>query len=328
LLLVPAEGEPRFVCPAFEDGTARERVGAAAPLWTWREHESPGAVAAKALAGAGKPRVAVDPPLRSFVREDLDAGLGRATVLGAALVAEVRGRKQPGELLRLQRANAATKAAIAAVAPRLRVGVRESEVRALVVAAQRAAGLSDPWALVLFGPNAAFPHGTGQERALAAGDAVLIDTGGALHGYWSDVSRTLLPAAPAPALQRAYDAVAAAQAAGIAAVREGVACGTIDAAAREVIAAAGLGAPDAVFRHRTGHGIGLEVHEAPYLVHGSRVALARGHTFSVEPGIYVPGQLGVRIEDIVAVAASGPEILGPAQSPGEPPPVWGSGSPG
>ena len=177
--------------------------------------------------------------------------------------------------------------------------------------AQARGGLSDVWVLALFGPNAAFPHGTARDRALQEGDLVLVDTGGSLHGYRSDITRTWALGTPPVAARRAWDVVAAAQRAGLAAIRPGVACADGDAAARAVNEAAGFGSGYQRFTHRLGHGIGLEVHEHPYLVPGSTRILEPGMTMSDEPGIYEPGAFGVRIEDIVAVTDDGCEVFGP-----------------
>ncbi|MEX1367619.1 MAG: M24 family metallopeptidase, partial [Nannocystaceae bacterium] len=174
-----------------------------------------------------------------------------------------------------------------------------------------AAGLSDVWVLALFGPAASFPHGTAQDRALAPGDVVLVDTGGSLHGYRSDISRTWVHGRASAEVRRAFDTVVAAQRAALRRIAPGTACGEVDAAARSVIEGQGFGRDYERFTHRLGHGIGLEVHEHPYLVRGSSRVLAPGMTMSNEPGIYVPGRFGIRIEDIVAVTADGHEVFGP-----------------
>lgn len=314
LWLLPVDGAPTFVGPAFEQATLRERIGEAA-LRLWHEHERPYAIVGQLLAEAGQrdPRVAVEPTTRMFILEGLRTDVPSARFAdGGALVRELRMRKSPAELALLRRANEATKAALRAAAGSTRGGMLEAELAALVRAAQEAAGLVDTWALVLFGTNAAYPHGTRGEMQLASGDLVLVDTGGSLHGYRSDITRTW------PFGQfndhdalRAYDAVLAAQSAALAQIRPGQTCGAADAAARAVFAAAGYGGGYERFTHRLGHGIGLEVHEDPYLVRDSSLVLAAGMTMSNEPGIYIPGQLGVRIEDILVVTPSGVEVFGP-----------------
>jgi Xaa-Pro dipeptidase len=219
--------------------------------------------------------------------------------------------KSERELARLRRVNEATKAAVRLAAQYVEPGMTEDAIATLVREAQAAAGLSQIWVLALTGPNAAFPHGTRNGRPLESGDLILVDTGGALHGYRSDITRTWAVGTPSDAQRKAWDTVLAAQEAALAALKPGVACADVDAAARGVIEEAGYGAGYDKFTHRLGHGIGLQVHEEPYLVRGNRLALAPGMTFSNEPGIYVPGSLGVRLEDIVAVTADGAEVFGP-----------------
>jgi Xaa-Pro dipeptidase len=166
------------------------------------------------------------------------------------------------------------------------------------------------WALVLFGENAAFAHGTGKERTLAKGDMVLIDTGGSLHGYCSDITRTWACGSASDEARRAWDTVLAAQAAAFEQLRPGVACEAVDAAARKVITDAGYGEGYTSFWHRLGHGIGLQGHEHPYLVPGNARLLRPGMTMSNEPGIYVRGAFGVRIEDIIAITEDGHRVFG------------------
>ena len=310
LLVLPAEGEPVLIGPAFEARTAREQIGDMA-FSAWQEHESPYRVLVGRLP-KGRGAIAFDGAMRSFVVEGMRAELAkRRLVDGTDVLAAVRMRKRPEELSRLRRANEATMAALKAAAAHVRPGMRQSEISGLVRAAQEQAGLLDVWVLALAGPAAAFPHGTREDRVVQDGDLVLVDTGGALHGYRSDITRTWAVGTASDEARRAWDTVHAAQTAALEAMRPGVRCGEIDAAARAVVQAAGWGEGYAAFTHRLGHGIGLEVHEAPYLVMGSDLVLDEGMTMSDEPGIYLPGRLGVRLEDIVAVTASGAEVFGP-----------------
>ncbi len=312
LTVVPAEGRPWWVCPAFEADRARERAGDDADIRPWQEHESPYALVAK---GLGPGRVAVDPGMRHFVYAGIaDAVAPKAVESGRALVQRARIVKTTAELTLMDRANRATKAALAAVAPLTRVGMRESDVRAMIRDAQRTAGLTDIWALVLFGPNAAFPHGTGNERTLAAGDLVLVDTGGKLHGYCSDITRTWSVGPVSDESRRTFEVVLEAQQAAFEVLKPGVRCHDVDAAARAVIAKAGYGAGYSALTHRLGHGIGLQGHEDPYLVRGNNLVLQPGMTMSNEPGIYRPGEIGVRIEDIVAITDAGHRVFGPRVS--------------
>jgi len=314
LLVVPRDGDPWWVVPAFEERKAREQLGEAR-VRVWQEHEDPYARVDEVLREQGltERAVAVDEQLRHFVVQGLRDAMGEGRVVdGSALVQAQRMRKRPAELGRLRRANEATKAALRLVAAEgIRPGMRQSELAVAIRAAQLRAGLTDVWVLALFGPNAAFPHGTAQDRALAEDDLVLVDTGGSLHGYRSDITRTWAPGTVAPRAQQAWSVVASAQRAALDRIRPGVTCGEVDAAARAVIESAGFGSDYERFTHRLGHGIGLEVHEHPYLVRDATQVLEPGMTMSDEPGIYEPGRFGIRIEDIVAVTEDGHEVFGP-----------------
>lgn len=315
LYVLPVRGEPVWIGPAFEEGTLRQSGAIRdTELRAWQEHEDPYAVVVQALADRGlrTGRVAVDPELRWFVAQGLrQAGAGLELDSGAAIIDGCRMIKSAAELACLRRANEATKAALSAVGPHVQAGVRQSDVAALVREAQIAAGLGGIWALVLFGPDAAYPHGTESDRALVEGDLILVDTGGTLHGYCSDITRTWAFGTPDDEQRRAWDIVSEAQRTAMTQIRPGVRCSDVDATARAVVAAAGHGEGYQRFTHRLGHGIGLNGHEHPYLVRGNELALAPGMTMSNEPGLYVPGRLGVRIEDIVAVTADGVEVFGP-----------------
>ncbi len=313
LLVLPVDAPPALIGPSFETHTLRERSGALR-LLLWAEHASPYARVGELLAEAGltAPTLAIEPWTRMFVLEGLRRDLPGATqVDGGPVVRACRSTKSPAELALLRRANEATKAALRQAATHLRPGMLEAELAAIVEAAQLAAGLERPWALVLFGSNAAFPHGTRGARRLAAGELVLVDCGASLHGYQSDITRTW-PFGPVSAEARhAWNSVLAAQTAGIAELRPGQPCGVADAAARAVLTKAGFGPDDRFFTHRLGHGIGLETHEDPYLVRDNQTILAPGMTMSSEPGVYIPGKLGVRLEDIIAVTDAGAEVFGP-----------------
>jgi Xaa-Pro dipeptidase len=317
LLVLPVRGEAFFVGPAFEEGRLREKLVGRGELRAWQEHEDPYALAVAGLrerVGRAGARVALEPTIRHFIAGGLArAGHGIAFEDGSGVVDGCRMVKSAAELALLRRANEATKVALRAAAAEMSAGMSEDDLRELVQGAQEAAGLTSIWALVLFGPNAAFPHGTAERRPLAEGDLILVDTGGDLHGYQSDITRTwsLAAGAVSPEKRRAFDTVLRAQEAALAAIRPGARCGDVDAAARRVIGGAGFGGDYQRFTHRLGHGIGLEGHEQPYLVRGNDRRLEPGMTMSNEPGIYIPGQFGIRIEDIVMVTGSGAEVFGP-----------------
>lgn len=319
LMVLRADGGVAWVCPAFESRRAQEQLGEGADIRTWEEHEDPFALAA---AAAGPGRISVAPDSRVFIANGVRAHRSKrgAVETDAEFLVETRMRKWPLELQRLRRANEATKAAIELASRRLAPGMRQSEFAAEVTAAQRAAGLSNVWALVLFGPAASFPHGTAEDRTLRPDDVVLVDTGGSLQGYCSDVSRTWVAGnSISDELRAVFDAVTSAQVAAMRMIQPGRLCGQVDAVARAEIEAAGQGTGYERFTHRLGHGIGLEVHEPPYLRPENRRVLDEGMTMSVEPGIYIPGKFGVRIEDIIMVSETGRDIFGPPTGPLEDP---------
>jgi Xaa-Pro dipeptidase len=313
LLLLFAEGDPLWICPAFEERRARERIPSDHFVETWEEDASPFALAAGRFPSGVV--VGIEPSVRSFIPEGIRAARPELRLVpGAEAVRRCRMIKSEKELALLRRANEITKRCIDAAFETVREGMTERDLSAAVRDAHAAAGMSGPWALVLFGPNAAFPHGTKNARRLSPGDVALVDAGGSLHGYQSDVTRTRVLGEPGVPLRRAFETVYRAQEEAAAAVRPGRGCSEIDAVARAVVEAAGFGSGYETFTHRLGHGIGLEGHEEPYLVRGNSTVLRPGITFSIEPGIYVPGEFGVRLEDIFAVTSSGAERLGPASS--------------
>jgi Xaa-Pro dipeptidase len=315
--ILAADGTMRYVAPAFEHHTLMERLPPDAEVIDWAEHTGAYADAGTALrraTGEKRPRVLLDPDMRAFVSAGLNHAVPRSSI-DIAFFTALRAVKTPQELARMRRANEATKASLALVAPRVNPGMRESEVATMVREAQLAAGLQGIWVLSLAGPNAAFPHGTRHERVIEEGDLILVDTGGSLHGYQSDITRTWAVGKPSEAARRAYDAVHSAQARAFEIIHAGVAAGDVDAAARAVISEAGFGAGYSAFTHRLGHGIGMRGHEDPYLVKDSPTLLRPGMTFSNEPGVYLPGELGVRIEDIFAVTEGGADVFGPLAGP-------------
>lgn len=313
LMVLPVRGEPFFVGPAFEEGTLRESVVGARELRLWHEHEDPYALAIAGLRErGGRGRVAVEQSVRLFVSTGLArAGKGFTFENGAAIVDACRMVKSPAELAILRRANEATKAAIRAAASHVAPGMGEDDLGDLLRQAQETAGLTSIWALVAFGPNAAYPHGTRNRRPLAEGDLILVDTGGDLAGYQSDISRTWPFGTPGAEERRAFDTVLEAQRAAMELIRPGARCTDVDAAARKVVASRGFGDAYQRFTHRLGHGIGLEGHEPPYLVRANDTRLRPGMTMSNEPGIYLVGRYGIRIEDIVAVTDGPADVFGP-----------------
>ncbi len=314
-VVIPRRGRPGFVCPAFEEGRARESIDdAGAEVRTWQEHESPFQVVAGILKdrAAASGKVGVEPSTRFFIVD----GFRRAApavdwVSGKAVSDGCRMAKSDTELALMRRANEITKRAYKAAAGGLREGMTPAQLNERISEAHRRMGTRGG-ALVLFGPAAAFPHGTRETRRLKEGDVVLLDGGCKVHGYSSDVTRTLVFGEPSQRQRQIWGVVRRAQEKALRAARPGLACQELDRIARREIEEAGFGSGYRVFTHRLGHGIGLDGHEEPYLVEGNTLAMRPGMTFSNEPGIYLPGELGVRHEDIMVITEEGAEFLGPA----------------
>ncbi len=250
-------------------------------------------------------------------RELIAALPGVEVVAAQGHVEALRACKDDGELAAVSRACTVADAAFAALLDGLGPGMTERQVAVALERAMVDRGAADPafGTIVAAGPNGAVPHHRPSDRPLAAGELVTLDFGAVVDGYCSDMTRTVALGDPGPRLRAVYDVVHAAQAAGVAALRDGVASDAVDSACRDIVAAAGYG--DA-FVHGTGHGIGLAVHEDPYLrptrapagvTTGASATLRARMTVTVEPGVYLPGVGGVRIEDTLAVTATGAEVL-------------------
>ena len=308
----PAGADPVFVVGQLEEGKLRAGLPYPARLFTYTDAGGPAAAFAQAgQALSGVRRLGVEARrMRVMELRFIEAAFGGASVQAAEpLFAELRMRKDADELAKMRAAVAIAERAVLNTLPQLRAGLTEREVASeLVVQTLRAGADAElPFApIVASGPNGALPHATATDRRLQAGDLVTLDWGAAKDGYVADLTRTYALGETAPELKRIYDLVQAANAAGVAAARPGVTCASVDAAARQVIAAGGYGE---YFVHRVGHGLGLEGHEDPSMHGQNETVLAAGMTFTVEPGIYVPGLGGVRIEDDVVVTAAGAESL-------------------
>jgi Xaa-Pro dipeptidase len=309
-------GDPVWIAPAFERDRAHEQIHVGTDVHTWEEDESPYAMVAQALKqDAASGRVGIEEAM-PFAFSDGLAQAAPALRFASAtpVTAGCRMVKDAHELALMRRAAEISVRAHRAVFESLREGVSASQASGWSAAAHRRLGIRGG-ALVLFGPDAAFPHGTEKPRALRAGDVVLIDGGGRLHGYASDITRTaVFGAPPSDRQRRIWDLVRKAQQAALAAARPGVECQAVDAAARQVIEDGGFGPGYKYLTHRLGHGIGMDGHEWPYMVRGNATRLAAGMTFTDEPGIYIPGELGIRHEDTVVVTDSGCENLAPKWS--------------
>jgi Xaa-Pro aminopeptidase len=275
------------------------------PLHTWADDEGPDEALKAALSGLpAVNKLAIDGAMRAdFLLPLAAATRPGATIPAEALIAPLRARKSAEEIETVARAAAQADRAMAAAVDACRPGVRETQVAWSTEEAFRLDGAQEVcFTLVASGPNGAYPHHHSGERLLQEGDAIILDIGASLDGYKSDITRVVFLGQPPAEFVEAYDAVLEANTRGRAAVAPGVTAQEVDRAARSTLEARGYGES---FIHRTGHGLGLEVHEAPYIMAGNEQRLETGMVFSVEPGVYFPGQFGIRIEDIVVVTESG-----------------------
>ena len=309
-MILPREGGPVMICPRFELGSLQASLGIAATIALWEEHENPYALVADELRKLGRRTLAIDPALPFFAFHGLrKAAPDIAPVDGAPIVDGCRMIKSSAELALMRQAKAMTLEVHRRAARILSSGITTTVVRRFIDQAHRALGADDgsSFCAVQFGVASAYPHGLPGEQRLAEGEIVLIDTGCKVQGYNSDITRTYVFGTPSAEQRHVWDVEKRAQAAAFAAVKPGVPCEEIDAVARRVLEAAGF-VPDYALPglpHRTGHGIGLAIHEAPYLVRGDKTPLAPGMCFSNEPMIVVPETFGVRLEDHFHVTTDG-----------------------
>jgi Xaa-Pro dipeptidase len=309
-MILPREGGPVMVCPRFELGSLEASLGVEAQIVLWEEHESPSALAGRALAELGARNLAIDPALAFFAYDGLRLAAPDVAMVNAAPVVNgCRMIKSPAELALMSQAKAMTLEVHRRAAAILAPGITTTAVRRFIDQAHRALGADDgsSFCAVQFGVASAYPHGLPGEQRLEQGDIVLIDTGCRVQGYNSDITRTYVFGVPSPEQRRVWDVEKQAQAAAFAAVKPGVPCEEIDAVARRVLEAAGFGPGYELpgLPHRTGHGIGLSIHEAPYLVRGDKTPLQPGMCFSNEPMIVIPDAFGIRLEDHFYVTEDG-----------------------
>ncbi len=315
-LVIPADGDPTLLLPALEVEEARS--ASSIRLVAWHDGEDPFVALAGLLraAGADSGRISLeeaDLPVGQLRLMAGALGLKPAALIDAAadltpVLSAMRECKDEDEVALIRQAadmlNPALDAALASIRP----GVTERDIARVLEEAMLAAG-ADGVAFethVLFGPASALPHGSTGGRVLERGQVVLMDFGAQYRGYRSDITRTVCCGPWPDELARVYEVVLAANLAAIAAVKPGVALDEVDRAARRVIEEAGYGE---YFIHRTGHGLGLEIHEEPYVVAGNAKVLRPGHVITIEPGVYLPGVGGVRIEDDVVVTETGCSVL-------------------
>lgn len=310
-MILPVDGDPVMICPAFESGSLAAVLEITAGVRLWEEDENPFALVAAALRDARVNVVAIDPALPFEMAGRLSSAMPTLRLLDAAPVVNgCRMYKSNAELALMQYAKNLTLEVHRRAARVLAPGISTADVRRFIEDAHRKLGTSgSTFCIVHFAEATSYPHGLPGEQQLREGDVVLIDTGCSVEGYNSDITRTYVFGKATEEQRRIWDLEHAAQAAAFASAQLGVECQAVDAAARGLLTRAGLG-PD--YRlpglpHRTGHGIGLSIHEPAYLVRGDRTPLAPGMCFSNEPMIVVPGQFGVRLEDHFYMTEHGPK---------------------
>lgn len=313
--VIPARGEVVVVTPAFEEPSIRETLAVGGDVRPWNEDESPFAKLVGALRDRGVTSgpIAFESTTRLFIVDGVrDASAGAYRVVsGDALVKAVRLIKSPAELALMQTANAVTLAALRHVHGNVRTGMRPDEIAVMVNAATVALGGEPEFALVLLNEASAYPHGSKQPQTLREGSVILMDVGCTVHGYQSDISRTWVMGQPTAKQRKVWNTVKRGQELALATAKLGAPVGAIDDAVRAYYEKEGWGPGYHLpgLPHRTGHGIGLDGHEPPYLVHGDATPLAPGMCFSDEPGLYVPGEFGIRLEDCWHMTETGPKLF-------------------
>lgn len=308
--LIPAEGAPIIVTPEFEGPSIRESLKIPAEVRVWNEHQNPAALIADWLKahGAGGGPVGVEETVRFFAFDGLRA-LGVETRGDAGVVRACRIIKSPAEIALMQAANDITIAAYRETAPQIALGMTPGDIGKIMSAAMAKRGATPEFTLILLGEASAYPHGSGKPQEVKSGEVVLMDCGCSVEGYQSDISRTMVMGEPTKQQRGVWDLVRRGQQIAFETVQIGTPAGAADDAVRAAYEKAGYGPGYKLpgTSHRTGHGIGLDVHEPINLVHGETTRLAPGMCFSDEPGIYIPGSFGVRLEDCVHMTATGPK---------------------
>jgi Xaa-Pro dipeptidase len=316
-LILPQTGKGIVVAPAFEKGRAADQVDGRFEIRVWQEDESPEALVASILKdwGVATGKIGVDGSARTFVFNEMaHAAPAIQMATAEAITNACRGIKTAHEIEIMRFANLITLETYRAAFKTLRAGMTQAELARNVLDGFSKVGFPGGFALVLFGESSAYPHGLPKPRTLEENQVVLVDGGTSVHGYQSDMTRTVAFGTAAPEAQKVFDIVHEAQRQAVAFAGPGRKCGEVDAVARKVITDAGYGPDYRTFTHRLGHGIGMEGHEWPYLVRGSQIVQQPGMTFSDEPGIYQYGKFGIRLEDILAITENGAEMMTPTQT--------------
>jgi Xaa-Pro dipeptidase len=319
--VLPAKGKAFYVCPAFEEGRAREQLASApdaenADVRTWQEDEDPyqrlqQGLQDRSFNGA---KLGIEESVRFVFSDGIRKALPRATIASATPVtAGCRMIKSRNEIALMRLASQVTLSVYEAVYHALREGMTQHDVGDLIDKAYARVGFPGD-ASVMIGEYTALPHGSRTPQVIREGTIIMIDDGCNVEGYDSDITRTFVLGKASGKMKQVFDIVHRGQSTALAAARPGAECGSIDAAARKIITDAGYGPDYKYFTHRLGHGLGMDGHEWPYLVKGNVTRLQANITTSNEPGIYIPGEFGIRLEDDMHVTENGAELFTP-QSP-------------
>jgi Xaa-Pro dipeptidase len=332
-LVLPAKGAAFYVCPAFEEGRAREQIASAPDgeqpdVRVWQEDESPYLRIAQGLKerGIASGKLGLEETVRFVFADGIAKAASQATIASATPVtAGCRMIKNAHEIASMRLAAQVTLAAYQAAYLAVKDGMTQPQLEALVQKAHERLGFPGG-ADVQVGEFSAFPHGSVAPQVVHEGTIVLLDGGCAVEGYQSDITRTYVLGKASDKMKSVFDIVLRAQSAALAVARPGAECGSVDAAARKVVMDGGFGPDYKYFTHRLGHGLGMDGHEWPYLVRGNLTKLQANMTTSNEPGIYIRGEFGIRIEDDMHITESGAELFTPQPRSLEDP--FGKGSPG
>jgi Xaa-Pro dipeptidase len=318
-LVLPVKGAAFYVCPAFEEGRAREQLANApdgdhAEVRVWQEDESPSQLLARGLKDRSMARVGIEEAMRFAFVDAIAKAAQQATLsIATPVTAGCRMVKSAHEIALMRLASQVTLSVYQAVYEALTPGMTQRDVSDLIGKAYARTGFPGD-ASVMVGEYSANPHGSNTPQVIREGTIIMIDDGCTVEGYQSDITRTFVLGKATAKMKQVFDVVHRAQGAALAAAKPGAECGSVDAAARKVITDAGFGPDYKYFTHRLGHGLGMDGHEWPYLVRGNQTKLQANVTTSNEPGIYLPGEFGVRLEDDMHVTDNGAELFTP-QSP-------------
>ncbi len=312
-VVIPAEGAPAIVTPSFEESKLRELMVMEMEVRTWHEHESPYRLISGVLDSRGvKGGIGLERTVRFFVADGLKQDAPKwGLVSASSIVSALRRIKSAREIELMQVANDITMAAYREIYPQIQDGMTGPEISNLMTAAMAARGAQPVFALALVGEASAYPHGSKKVHVVRDGQVILMDCGCDVHGYKSDISRTWVHGEPDELQQRVWQTARRGQEIVMETARLGTPIGEIDDAVRNYYEREGWGPDYALpgLSHRTGHGIGMDVHEEVFVVRGNETRLAPGMCFSNEPGIYLPGQFGVRSEDCVYMTEDGPKLF-------------------